>query len=129
MPAGSGFDEGQQRRIERAVSDAEKISGLRYSVYVGGADGDLRPFAEQLHRRLPRPDRAVLLVVDPSVRSLEVVTGADARRGLDDEGCRLAVLSMQSWFAEGDLTGGIEAGLQSLAERAQTMTTIPTEEH
>jgi hypothetical protein len=48
-----------------------------------------------------------------------VVTGSEVRRVLDDAEVQLAVLSMQTAFAAGDLVGGITQGVMMLAEHAR----------
>lgn len=118
MPAGNAFDNLQRYDIEQAIQHAETASGLVFSVYVGSADDEPRPYAERLHAGLPEPDRTVLVVVDPGHRWLEIVTGAEAQRELSDEDCRLASLAMTSAFAAGDLAGGLSAGIQQLGEHA-----------
>ena len=55
----------------------------------------------------------------PAAKLLEIVTGTEARRVLDDAEVHLAVLAMQSAFAAGDLVGGIVQGVQQLAEHAR----------
>ncbi len=92
-------------------------------MFVGRSEGETRPFAERLHATLVAPDRSVLVVVDPVARLLEVVTGTEAHRVLEDAEVRLAVLTMQSAFAAGDLVGGITHGVQQLAEHARRPTT------
>ena len=48
-------------------------------------------------RRAGRPGRArVLVLVDPAAKLLEIVTGAEARRVLDDAEVELAALTMQT---------------------------------
>ncbi len=61
----------------------------------------------------------MLVLVDPAAAPLEVVTGREARRVLDDSEVELAALAMQSAFAAGDLVGGITRGVQQLAEHAR----------
>ncbi len=119
MPGGEGFTAAQRQQIDRAIRDAETESRYEFSVYVGPADEDTRAFAEQLHAALVTPARSVLLMVDPIARVLEVVTGAEARRDLDDNEVRLALAEMQSQFAHDDLTGGIVRGLNRLAAYAR----------
>ena len=58
-------------------------------------------------------------MVDPGVRLLEVVTGSQAHEQLDAHQVELAVLTMKSAFAAGDLVGGITRGVQQLAQHAQ----------
>lgn len=118
MPTGDAFTPDQLYDIERAVRHAEQASGLHFSVYVGGADSETRPFALELLEELPDPDHSVLVYVDPAGRRLEIVTGAEARRRLTDASAGLAALAMQTSFAAGDLTGGLVTGVQQLGEHA-----------
>ncbi|WP_433020211.1 DUF5130 family protein [Kribbella sp. CA-294648] len=118
MPAGDAFTPEQLYDIERAVRNAEAASGLHFSVYVGGADSETRPFALELLNELDDPDNSVLVYVDPAGRRLEIVTGPNARRQLSDTSAGLAALTMQTSFATGDLTGGLVAGVQQLGDHA-----------
>lgn len=114
MPAGDAFTPDQLYDIEKAVRQAEEVSGLRFSVYVGGADSETRPFALELLNELDDPDHSVLVYVDPAGRRLEIVTGSQAKRQLSDAAAGLAALAMQTSFATGDLTGGLVTGVQQL---------------
>ena len=118
MPAGDAFTPDQHYDIERAVRHAEEVSGLHFSVYVGGADSETRPFALELLNELDDPDRSVLVYVDPAGRRLEIVTGPQAKRQLSDTAAGLAALTMQTSFATGDLTGGLVTGVQQLGAHA-----------
>ncbi len=119
MPGGEGFTAAQRQQIDKAIRDAETESRYEFSVYVGPADENTRAFAERLHAALVTPARSVLLMVDPVARVLEVVTGDEARRDLDDNDVRLALAEMQSQFAHDDLTGGIVRGINRLAAYAR----------
>ena len=119
MAGGEAFTPSQRHQIDKAIRDAEQMSRYEFSVYVGASEGETRPFAERLHAALAAPDRSVLVLVDPAARIVEVVTGREARRDLDDAEVKLAVLAMQSAFAAGDLVGGIVAGVHQLAEHAR----------
>ncbi len=119
MPAGDAFGPHDRYEVDRAIRDAETVSRYEFSVFVGAAEEEARPFAERLHATLTAPERSVLVVVDPSARILEIVTGAEVRRDLDDHEVHLAALAMQSAFAAGDLVGGIKNGVMMLAEHAR----------
>jgi uncharacterized membrane protein YgcG len=118
VPAGEGFTAAQRQQIDKAIRQAETSCRFEFSVFVGPAEGDSRAFAERLHGALVAPDRSVLIMVDPDARLLEVVTGTEARRSLDDRSVRLAVVEMQSQLAVEDLAGGIVRGIHSLADCA-----------
>lgn len=119
MAAGDAFTAGQRHDIDRAIERAESLCGVDFSVFVGRSETETRPFAERLHSTLSAPDRAVLVLVDPGARLLEVVTGSQVRSQLDDRQVELAVLTMKSAFAAGDLVGGIVQGVQQLAQHAR----------
>jgi uncharacterized membrane protein YgcG len=119
VPAGDAFTAGERHEIDKAIRDAETMCRYEFSVFVGSSEGETRPFAERLHSALVAPDRSVLVMVDPSARILEIVTGTEVRRDLDDGEVQLAALSMQSAFAAGDLVGGIKQGVVMLAEHAR----------
>ncbi|HET9860184.1 MAG TPA: DUF5130 family protein [Nocardioidaceae bacterium] len=119
MAAGDAFTSSQRYEIDRAIRDAETVCRYEFSVYVGASEGETRPFAQRLHSTLTAPERSVLVMVDPAARIVEVITGTEVRRDLEDGEVRLAVLSMQTAFAAGDLVGGITQGVMMLADHAR----------
>lgn len=124
MPAGEPISPSDQARLKRAVHNAETSSGLTFSVLIGVSEGDPRAYAERLHAGFSDPDRSVLVLCDPVLRALEIVTGVEARRTLDDVECGLAAASMQTSFAGGDIIGGLVTGIQQLGEAARVPRTL-----
>lgn len=123
MAAGEGLAPGQQERIATAIERAREENGLDLSVLVGDLVlddlGQFRQAAERLHAALgDRSATAVLLVVAPGQRRVEVVTGPGTRRRVPDRVAALAVLSMTSAFTGGDLGGGIVDALRQIADAA-----------
>jgi hypothetical protein len=123
VPAGESFTPGEKERLERAVHNAEKLSGLTFSLYVGVSEEDTRGYAERLHGALEDPDRSVLIMCDPAFHALEIVTGARVR-ALEERECRLAAATMQTSFVAGDIVGGLAAGVQQLGEAAYEPPTL-----
>lgn len=119
MSAGDAFSAAERSEIDKSIRRAETMCRFEFSVYVGASDGETRPFAERLHAALVAPGRSVLVLVDPAARIVEIVTGVEARRVLDDAEVALAALTMRTAFAAGDLVGGITAGVNQLAEHAR----------
>jgi uncharacterized membrane protein YgcG len=100
---GDGLSPAQQERIATAIDRARADNGLDVSVLVGDLVLDdlsqFRSAAERLHAALgERSDTAVLLVVAPGQRRVEVVTGPGVRRRVPDRVAALAVLSMTTAF-------------------------------
>lgn len=106
-------------RLDEALTMSSRETGLFFTLYVGDLGKRTRTRAEELHSvSKGDPSDAVLLAVSPGQRVVEVVTGAAAARRLPDRACALAVLSMTSSFAAGDLVGGIVNGLRQLSDQA-----------
>jgi uncharacterized membrane protein YgcG len=110
--------------LDETIRRAEQLSRAEFSVFVGRAEGDARTYAVSLHATLVAPARSILILVDPGARALEVVTGGHVRRTLRDTQVELAVAQMQSFFAAGDLVGGLRRGIQMLAEHARAPQTL-----
>ena len=123
MAAGEGLNPRQQERIDEVVQSARSHHGLDLSVLVGDLELDdlaqFRGACERLHAALgERSSKAVLIVVAPGQRRVEVVTGPEVRRRVPDRVSALAVLSMTSAFRGGDLTGGIVDAARQIADGA-----------
>ena len=123
MATGDGLTPRQQERIEQVVESSRKENGLDVSVLVGDLEledlSQFRAACERLHAALGERNRsAVLLVVAPGQRHVEIVTGPEVRRRVPDRVAALAVLSMTSAFRGGDLTGGIVDAVRQVAASA-----------
>jgi hypothetical protein len=121
VPDGEAFTPRQRESIARAITLAENSSDLRYSVFVGDLGDTSRQQAERLHAALGPEvaDRGVLLAVDPRNRLVEIVTGPQAARWLDQRACALASLAVTTQCALGDVAGGVVNGLRAMAEHAR----------
>jgi uncharacterized membrane protein YgcG len=120
---GDGLAPGQQERIATAIDRVRHDNGLDVSVLVGDLVLDdlsqFRSGAERLHASLgERSATAVLIVVAPGQRRVEVVTGPGVRRRVPDRVAALAVLSMTTAFTGGDLAGGVVDALRQIADGA-----------
>ncbi len=106
-------------RLDEALTMSSRETGLRFTLYIGDLGRQTRITAEELHARSgANPAESVLIAVSPGQKVVEVVTGAAASRRLPDRACALAVLSMTTTFANGDLIGGIVNGLRQLSDQA-----------
>jgi hypothetical protein len=123
------FTRQEREEIARVVAAAEKDTGVRFSVYVGALGPHSRTRARTLLGALGTGAAGTTMVaVDPGARRVEVVTGSDAARYLDDRACGLAVVAMTGQLAAGDLAGGVVNGLRTLAEHARHPRVLHTDE-
>jgi uncharacterized membrane protein YgcG len=126
-----GLSPAHQQRIDHAVAQCRQQNGLDVSVLVGDLGvTDLTRFreaAETVHAALgeERARSAVLVLVAPGQRRVEIVTGPAARRRVPDRVAALAILSMTTAFSGGDLAGGIVDGLRQIADAAGKRAAIP----
>ena len=125
--AAGDFSSAERFALDEAIRKAETLSRVEFSLFVGHAEGDPRAFATQLHNSLVAPSRSIMIMVDPSARALEIVTGGSVRRTLTDKEVELTAAQMQSSFAEGDLVGGLKRGIAMLADHARAPQTLHTE--
>ena len=106
-------------RLDEALTMSSRETGLRFTLYIGDLGRQTRVRAEELHAlSAGHPSDSVLIAVSPGQKVVEVVTGAGAARRIPDRACALAVLSMTTTFANGDLIGGIVGGLRQLSDQA-----------
>ena len=118
MSAGD-FNSADRLAIDNAIRQAELLCRFEFSVFVGESEGETRHFATSLHNSLVAPARSVMIMVDPTARAIEVVTGGEVRRTLSDREVELAALQMQTAFAADDYVGGLTSGIAMLAEHAK----------
>ncbi len=110
--------------LDKAIRAAEQSCRFEFSVFIGGAEGDSRVYARRLHASLVAPNRSILVMVDPTARVIEVVTGPEVRRHLTDREVELSVLAIQTDFAANDFVGGLKRGIAMLAEHARPQNTL-----
>lgn len=115
MAAGDLFTDEDRRTIDGAIREAEQRCRFEFSVYVGPAEGDSRAFATSLHNSLVAPSRSIMIMVDPTERVVEVVTGGFVRQTLDDAEVERAVRDMERDFAAADYVGGLQRAISVLA--------------
>ena len=127
MPGGELFSSHERFTLDETIRRAEQLSRVEFSLFVGSAEGDPRPFATQLHNSLVAPSRSILVLVDPAARVLEIVTGAIVRRNLTDKEVELTAIQMQASFADGNLVDGLRRGFQMLAAHARAPHTLHAE--
>jgi len=114
----SPLSSAQRADLTRVVQRARSICGFGFGVYIGPLPSG-RESAVAQHALLPDPASAVLVAVDPSARSIEIVTGVNTASALDNRACEFAALTMKSCFVADDLVGGVREGVTLLAQHAR----------
>lgn len=124
-PTGSAelpLDNRQLETLDEVIGSAERVTGLRFSVFLGDLGVDSRAKALELLAGLGLDaPNGVLVALSPGQRIVEVVTGAVCSLRITDRAARLAVLTMVSSVSSGDLMGALVNGLRTLADQAGTL--------
>ena len=108
----------QRAELSRLVQQARSICGFAFGVYIGPLT-DGRDSAVAQHAQMRDAASAVLVAVDPTSRSIEIVTGVNTVAALANRACEFAALSMKSCFVADDLVGGVREGVNLLAHHAR----------
>lgn len=112
----------QLELLDDVMREAERFTGLRFSVYLGDLGSNTGSYARSLLAGLGADaSTAVLLAVSPGQRVVEVVTGPEAARRVSDRAARLAVLAVVSSCTDGDISGALVTGVRILADQAGTL--------
>ncbi len=116
------FDNKQLETLDEVINSAERVTGLRFSAYLGDLGLDSRVSALGLHAGLGSDaPNAVLVAISPGQRIVEVVTGTVAALRISDRAARLAVLNVVSSATNGDLFNALVNGIRTLADQAGTL--------
>ncbi len=108
--------------LDDVLIEAERVTGLRFTAYIGDLGADSRASAESMLQSLgAEAPVSVLLAVSPGQRLVEVVTGGEAGRRISDRAARLAVLAVTSACGLGEIGNGVVNGLRVLADQAGTL--------
>ncbi len=127
MPSGEpGLRARDRQEIARALQYAGEASGLKYAVAVRGPDQvtntapvtDTAAWATAVHAGMDDPARSVLVAVDPTARSVRLVTGERSGRRLPDDRLAEIASSMAFLFGTRGLAAGVVGGLQQLGQLA-----------
>jgi uncharacterized membrane protein len=110
----------QRHRVARAVDEAEWYTGLQICVLLGAlGEGDSRRRAEELFVAAGLDSRpAVLVLVGPDQRRVEVVTAPELRQRVTDEAASEAVAEMTRLLALDQPAAALVAGVQHIAAAA-----------
>ncbi|MGH2685299.1 MAG: hypothetical protein ACRDJP_07530 [Actinomycetota bacterium] len=108
------------QRVQRAVTDAETVSGLEITVVFCLDDDGMREQAERTFDRLGLANRpAVLVLVEPLAGAFDVEIAPRARHRVKETACRSAVEIMTACFDQTDnLAECIERGLRAICDVA-----------
>lgn len=119
----------EYRRVVRSVKNAEQTTGMQFCVYLGPTGDDPRGHAEAMFENAGLHTRpAILLLVSPEARCVELVTSPEVRERVTDQTCAHAITEMTRFFARSDIAGGIVTGTQIIQNAVGSAAAKPSAE-
>lgn len=113
------FKHSEMDRLAEALTLSSQETGINFSVLIGDLGADRRGTVAAKHRSFgPEARNTCLIAVSPNEHAIEIGVGEQAAKRLPDRTCELAVTSMASSFAGGDIVGGLVNALRMLADAA-----------
>lgn len=107
-------------RLDDELTYGSRACKARLAVYIGDLADDSAARARQILARVPTPNHAVLLAVDPNRHVIEVVYGAGVRGcGIQTAAPRAVAAAVSEFKSGDDLMRGLIRAVRVLAMREQ----------
>ena len=102
--------------VADAVDRAERATGLQFCVYLGPSEEEPRALAERLFETASTAGHpAVLLLVSPVHRRVEILTADWAQERVPDAACEAAIEHMRPLLRSGKYDQALVEGIAHLA--------------
>jgi hypothetical protein len=101
--------------LDDALTYGSRASKARLAVYIGDLGADTAARSRELLAKVPTPNDAVLLAVDPNQHAIEVVYGAGVKGRGAESAAPLGVAAAASAFKEGNLMDGLVSAVRVLS--------------
>ena len=109
----------RDKRVQDAVHAAEAHTGLQFCVYLGPSEEEPRALAERLFETASQEGHpAVLLLVSPNHRRVEILTADFAVERVPDAACEAAIELMRPLLRDGAYDEALVRALAHLSEVA-----------
>jgi len=103
-------------RLDDELTYGTRACKARLAVYIGDLGDDSAARAREVLAKVPAPDKAVLLAVDPNRHAIEVVYGAGVRgRGAQTAAPEAVAVAASEFRSRGDLIRGLIRAVRVLA--------------
>ncbi|RVW04801.1 DUF5130 domain-containing protein [Rhodococcus spongiicola] len=102
-------------RIDDALTDATRLTKVRFNIYVGDLGEDPAMGADAVFPTTPEAERSVLIAVSPNQRAIEVRGGRAVANRVTDRVAQLGVTAAAASFTEGDLIDGLVSALRVMS--------------
>lgn len=111
----SPFSMEDRVRIDHALTEATRRTGILWTIYIGELSGHPADAAREMLSTLPDPSRSVLIAVSPNDKQIEIL-GGDAIGGrFNDRVAQLGVSAALASFKQQDLIDGLVSAVRVMS--------------
>jgi hypothetical protein len=114
-PLEAPFTRDERLRLDNALTEAIRRSGVRFNVYIGDLGVDIAAGVDALFPTTPDAEHSVLLAVAPNQKAIEARSGRAVAHRANDRVLQLGVSAAISAFAEGDLIDGLVSSVRVIS--------------
>lgn len=111
----SPFSMEDRVRMDHALTEATRRTGILWTVYIGELSAHAADAARELHSTLPDPSRSVLLAVSPNDKKIEILGGDAIGARFNDRVAQLGVSAALASFKQGDLIDGLVSAVRVMS--------------
>lgn len=101
--------------LDDALSEATRLTKIRFNVYVGDLGEDTVAGADSVFPGTPDAVRSILIAVDPNRHALEIRTGRRVSDRATDRVAQLGVTAALGPFRDGNLIDGLVTSVRVMA--------------
>lgn len=111
----SPFSMEDRVRIDHALTEATRRTGILWTIYIGELSGRPADAARELLSTLPDPSRSVLIAVSPNERQIEILGGEAIGNRFNDRVAQLGVSAALASFKQQDLIDGLVSAVRVMS--------------
>lgn len=111
----SPFSMPDRVRMDHALTEATRRTGILWTVYIGELSATPAAAARELLSTLPDPSRSVLIAVSPNDKAIEVVGGDAIGNRFNDRVAQLGVSAALASIKQGDLIDGLVSAVRVMS--------------
>ena len=102
-------------RLDDALTDATRLTKVRFNVYVGDLGENPAAGADAIFPTTPEAERSVLVAVSPNQRAIEIRGGRRVANRVTDRVAQLGVTAAVGSFKDGNLIDGLVSALRVMS--------------
>ncbi|MGL4306260.1 MAG: DUF5130 family protein, partial [Mycobacteriaceae bacterium] len=93
--------------LDDTLTYSSRAAGVRFAVYIGDLGADTHAGAKAALASISDAHNSVLIAVSPNQKTIEVLSGSDLAKRVNDRVAQLGVTAALASFADGDLIDGL----------------------